>query len=86
LLTAAELLLTAPQHLELLWLFRFCSSRFGCNSSAEACARRLQALRAWVAARADPKVTLLDFDALSLAKGAPRGLSGGDWHYQCLLK
>ena len=39
-----------------------------------------------MAARADPKITLLDYDRLSAAPGAPSGLSGGDWHYQCLFK
>ncbi len=35
--------------------------------------------------QASPRVQLLDFDALSSAPGAPRGLAGTwtDWHYTC---
>ena len=35
--------------------------------------------------QASPRVQLLDFDALSGAADAPRGLAGTwtDWHYSC---
>ena len=35
--------------------------------------------------QASPRVQLLDFDALSGAPDAPRGLAGSwtDWHYSC---
>ena len=45
----------------------------------------LQALRKWVGGGEHPNMVLLDYDALSRARGAPRGLENSDWHYQCLF-
>lgn len=46
---------------------------------------RNEQMRRWVAADKSGRVQLLDFDALTSAPDAPRGLAGNwtDWHYSC---